>query len=66
MTLVKWNTDDTEQEQIINSFYDKRRHVILNCENCNRTTYMNAKIAIARSTADKLLLCPRCRKELTE
>jgi len=54
------NSDDTQQEQYINSMH-KETDVLLNCEKCQRLFYMDFKIANKRSDNKIPLLCLRCR-----
>ena len=57
------NTDDTFQEQYINSMV-KNTDVMINCERCERLFYINGDIGRKRLDAKIPLLCLRCRKEI--
>ena len=59
---MKLNTDDTFEEQYINSM-NKVTDVMINCEHCSRLFYMDGKIGRYRLDHNIPLLCLRCRKE---
>ena len=59
---MKLNTDDTFEEQYINSMH-KESDVMINCEHCSRLFYMDGKIARNKLDHNMPLLCLRCRKE---
>lgn len=55
---MKLNSDDTQEEQLINSMH-KETDVLLNCMHCSRLFYMNNKIARDRLDHNIPLLCIR-------
>ncbi len=56
------NTDDTQQEQYINSMH-KPTDIMINCEHCARLFYIDYDIARRKYDKKIPLLCLRCRKE---
>ena len=61
--MMQLNTDDTKQEQYINSM-NRETDVMLNCEKCQRLFYIDYDIAKKRYDNKIPLLCVRCRKEI--
>lgn len=59
---MKLNTDDTQQEQIINSMH-RDTDIMLNCERCSRLYYSDLIIARRKMNKGCSLLCLRCRRE---
>ena len=59
---MKLNSDDTPEEQYINSM-NKKTEILLHCMHCSRLFYMDSKIARDRLDHNIPLLCIRCRKE---
>lgn len=59
---MQLNTDDTFQEQYINSMH-KSTDVMLNCESCQRLYYTDFKIAKRKHDKKIPLLCLRCRNK---
>ena len=59
---MKLNSDDTFEEQYINSMH-KELDVMINCEHCSRLFYMDGKIGRDKFNHNVPLLCLRCRKE---
>jgi hypothetical protein len=61
--VVRFNTDDTEEEMIFNGTYNPNLDVILNCDKCKRTFHMAHSIALRKHENGQKLLCLRCRKQ---
>jgi len=59
---MKLNSDDTFNEQYINSMH-KESDVMINCECCSRLFYIDYEIGRKRLENKIPLLCLRCRKE---
>ncbi len=59
---MKLNTDDTFEEQYINSMH-KESDVMINCEHCSRLFYIDYEIGRKRLENKIPLLCLRCRKQ---
>ena len=58
---MQLNTDDTLQEQYINSMH-RNTDAMLNCERCARLYYIDLDIAKRKHDKKIPLLCLRCRK----
>lgn len=59
---MKLNSDDTHEEQYINSMH-KETDCMINCEKCARLFYIDQKIGLSKLENNSPLLCIRCRKE---